>query len=634
MVDLQIFQEDSDTGVSPVIGVILLVAIVVILSAVIGLLATNLGEDLNDAGNASVSSEVSEDSIDLRLTNKSAGTESVDILVDGSVIHSLSSIGESVSLQNLEEGSTISVVAKSGDSTKVVRTISVDQTVGSNPSDGASVVTPSVRTVSGTVDINRSSSDNVLVDGGQVIAVQNGSQVASTTTNSAGEYSFEVPNSDDVQLQVIVEDFSTSEFFSPFYGSGERAISSDTMNLTLESPKTSYVNTDASAPAHLSYSLVGSSDSTQYIATPHQLAGVQEDLGGSYEIVRDIDMSETSSWNGGDGFRLPGTFTGSFDGGNYTLSNLSSNTAGGVFSTNGGQISNLEITGADLSFGGSNGVLAFKNTGTIDNVQVSGSISGSSSGNNIGGLVGESDGGTIRNSSADVDVNPSGSGNAGGLIGYTLGGTTIENSYAIGDITGDSTTMGGLIGTATENTTISESYSVGSVENTDSFGSTGGLVGLTENTTISESYTESDITGNDQLGGFVANLGGSTVTDSYAIGNVNVNDASGSYAGSFVGLVQSGSTSPVTRIYATGEVNTSSTSDDGSGMIGNDFGGGDLTNTYWVGSSSDPDGGTRVSQADLTGTTAETTLSGFDFSNTWVTVSSETPDLQWQSESN
>ena len=91
-----LFQPDANAderGVSPVIGVILMVAITVILAAVIGTFVLGLGEDVNSTPQATWDFELedfdSDDSLELRITHN--GGDSID--------------GDLLSLEGLDAGS-------------------------------------------------------------------------------------------------------------------------------------------------------------------------------------------------------------------------------------------------------------------------------------------------------------------------------------------------------------------------------------------------------------------------------------------------------------------------------------------------------------------------------------------------
>jgi len=66
----ELFTEDGDRGVSPVIGVILMVAITVILAAVIGAFVLGLGDQVsNNAPQASFSFEFNDSASDVNITH-------------------------------------------------------------------------------------------------------------------------------------------------------------------------------------------------------------------------------------------------------------------------------------------------------------------------------------------------------------------------------------------------------------------------------------------------------------------------------------------------------------------------------------------------------------------------------------
>ena len=121
------------------------------------------------------------------------------------------------------------------------------------------------------------------------------------------------------------------------------------------------------------------------------------------------------------GVLISGRFTATFEGNNYTISNLYINRSStgnvGLFRTlgTGGNVRNLGIEG--------------------------GSVRGR---NRVGGLVGVNNGGTISDCHATVDVTASNN-DVGGLVGENEGGT-ITNSYATGTVTGSGVTVGGLVG--------------------------------------------------------------------------------------------------------------------------------------------------------------------------------------------
>jgi hypothetical protein len=209
----------------------------------------------------------------------------------------------------------------------------------------------------------------------------------------------------------------------------------------------------------------GSSSSPYEIRTASDLQAMQEDLSANYIVVNDIDASGTVNWNNGQGFNPVGTydveqanseFTGSFDGQNHTISNLSIN--------------------------------------RLDD-------------NNVGlfGIIGA--GGEVKNVGF-INVNITGEGAVGGLVGENYEKGTISNSYSTGNVTGNNM-VGGLVGTNSGN--ISNSYSTGNVTGLMSLG---GLVGINQGT-VSNSYSTGNVTGEGAVGGLVGENWDGNISNSY-----------------------------------------------------------------------------------------------------------------------
>ncbi|MDO8318652.1 filamentous hemagglutinin N-terminal domain-containing protein, partial [Rhodoferax sp.] len=336
------------------------------------------------------------------------------------------------------------------------------------------------------------------------------------------------------------------------------------------------------------------------ISNAHQLQLMALDLSASYTLVKDIDASATDSavnasgmW-GSTGF-VPvnqtgavvgrGTFpafTGTLDGQNHTISQLTIHSAvqdGGLFGTTGtgSVIRNLGLVDVNVSSNYGAGALAANNGGSISNSYVSG---GSVTGGNysgVGGLVGNNNaGGTISNSFAAVSV--IGEYSVGGLVGSSAG--AVVASYATGSVSGISD-VGGLVGWNVEGGTISDSYSSGASVSSGYGGVVGGLVGWNDG----------------------------SVTRSYSTGKVSISGFSG-YGGGLIGQQDLGS---VSNSYW--DVNTSGKADGLGGTVG-------MAGTPQTGV-------TGLTTAALMSTA--TNLAGFEFGTTWGMVDDVSyPYLQWR----
>jgi type II secretion system protein G len=336
------------------------------------------------------------------------------------------------------------------------------------------------------------------------------------------------------------------------------------------------------------------------IYTPEQLASIGNDpdypLDGNYIVMDTIDLSEYDNWTpiGNYGSDEISIFTGTFDGNNYVISNLTINRDAdyqGLFGyTEEATIENLGLENVDVE-GGRNtgGLVGWNFTGcTIKNCYATGSVEGD---NNTGGLVGYNESGTIENCYTTGKV--SGSGNCiGGLVGYNYG--IITNSYATGSVSGNNYYTGGLVGFNYYGS-ITNSYATGSVTG---YSGTGGLVGE-NNGTITDSYATGSVTGYHYTGGLVGNNHG-TIENSYATGSVTSNNRTGGLVGRnygsitdcyATGSVTGGSSETgglvgqnngsITNCYATGEVTGDCYT---GGLVGYNYNNGTITNSYATGS--------------------------------------------------
>jgi hypothetical protein len=319
------------------------------------------------------------------------------------------------------------------------------------------------------------------------------------------------------------------------------------------------------------YTLIGD------IAT---LAGdIAANPGGNFALAKNFNarrQTYTSS-------PIPTFFTGMFEGLGNAIANLmiddtTTNDSAALFAelgtdsgSPGPTIADLRLTNANITGQGETGVLAAQSYNAfIDNVRVSGKVTGNGSGA-TGGLIGNFEWtgnngpnfGVIANSEPTATVALTGAGNAnaaGGLVG-TLGGagatishshatgtvtcaasdyigglvgdtsgSVIVDSYATGTVTSAATaTAGGLLGEGGALSTIDSSYATGTASVAGEGGSAGGLAGGAFDTTIRNSYaTGSAIVETDaNAGGLVGGDYNGTYEYSYSIGQPS---ATGSFS--------------------------------------------------------------------------------------------------------
>ena len=189
--------------------------------------------------------------------------------------------------------------------------------------------------------------------------------------------------------------------------------------------------------------------------------------GKTFVLTNDIDMSGVSNWQmiGKSGC----TFGGTFDGQNHTISGLSiglnsTSNVGGLFqyADPNSVLKNVNLEDFTINIASGltyacAGALVGKTSGTVENVHVSEfALNGADSDNaEFGGIAGFLEGGTIKNSSAQGDINWSNGGYAGGIVGCLYNSATIYASKSLMTIDGGSNAGGiaGYVGFNTNNQT-------------------------------------------------------------------------------------------------------------------------------------------------------------------------------------
>ena len=168
-------------------------------------------------------------------------------------------------------------------------------------------------------------------------------------------------------------------------------------------------------------------------------------------------------------------YTGTFDGGNHTISGLtvtgSDEYAGlfGYIGKDGGTVKNVvlenvQIT-SDYQYGYVGGVAGYSR-GNIENCSVSGSVSSRCT---AGGVVGQQFGGSITLCGSSATVK--GTGEVGGVAGKTDNSATLTACYATGNVTFErastiNTFAGGVVGSNGTGSILTACYATGNVTGT------------------------------------------------------------------------------------------------------------------------------------------------------------------------
>ncbi|MDD5416924.1 MAG: GLUG motif-containing protein [Candidatus Aenigmarchaeota archaeon] len=218
-----------------------------------------------------------------------------------------------------------------------------------------------------------------------------------------------------------------------------------------------------------------------------------------------IDLSEYANWEPIGAWGSP--FTGNYDGGNFTISNLtifrSTSSYIGLFGyTNNPVFNNIHLTSINVTGNWLVGGLVGYNRYniSINNCSVYGSVEDLYDGE-VGLLAGRLE----RYSS-----------------GYT---TTVSNCFSEGTVKGIYA-LGGLIGRLWNDATINQCFSKANVIYTSSstyYGYFGGLIGQIASTTIKNCYATGSVYGCEQVGGLIGYASSVIVENCYSIGSVSGN---------------------------------------------------------------------------------------------------------------
>ena len=278
----------------------------------------------------------------------------------------------------------------------------------------------------------------------------------------------------------------------------------------------------------------GSVSNPYEVANWNHLDNVRENPGANYTVSAGLD-SETYGYdsvaspsaNGGSGFYPIGVLSGTFDGQNDTIANLTINRPSedgvGLFAVADGMVRDVSLLGVNITGDTSVGGLAGHGNGSVDNVAASGTVNGSSE--QIGGLVGMLHrGAVVKDSTATVTVTGTDY-NTGGLVGESRG--TVSASFAMGDVTGV-INAGGLVGGNTVYGSVNRSYATGDIAGNRRVG---GLTGASGGT-ILESNATGAVTGNQSVGGLVGAQAAESIHASNATGPVTGNQNIGGLVGS------------------------------------------------------------------------------------------------------
>ncbi len=311
-------------------------------------------------------------------------------------------------------------------------------------------------------------------------------------------------------------------------------------------------------------------------------------LSGHYALAGSLNAGGTTYGRAIIGSETGSPFTGTLEGLGHTIANLTiestNHFVGLIGYLDSGTVRDVGLIGGSVNSSGQNigGLLGSSQYGTVRNAYNTGTVGGSYQ---TGGLVGLSSG-TISNSYATGAVN--GAGDVGGLVGATFDGA-VSNVYATGAVSGGRDYVGGLVGVIFGGT-VSNAYATGAVNsvsaNVGGFvgynsgivtkvyatgavsgaSAVGGLAGASDYTgKFLDAYATGAVSGNFDVGGLLGVGNASVLKKTYATGLVSVTGQITDRSSNFGGLVGSLANAEVSNSYASGAV---SGAHDVGGLIG------------------------------------------------------------------
>ena len=294
----------------------------------------------------------------------------------------------------------------------------------------------------------------------------------------------------------------------------------------------------------------------------------------------DIVLTATN-WQPITNHNVADSFRGSYDGGDFTISNLLINSPNGnlglFYALESSIVSNLTLAGSvtstgsnvprvGLLAGGSNslgmqnvtfqtdvsapganfvgGVIGFAESTSFNNLDVRGAATG---GNLVGGVVGSGSVIGIGGLAADVDV--SGTSLVGGAFG-DLVATSAADITASGSVTATGSLSGGFAGRM-DGVAFLRTKASGRV---DGRNWAGGFVGYMSGSSLTEAGASGEVLGDTYVGGFVGQAITSGFSKVYASGDVTGSAFVGGFAGDLAAGPNPTDGLAISNAYAAGDV--------------------------------------------------------------------------------
>ena len=256
------------------------------------------------------------------------------------------------------------------------------------------------------------------------------------------------------------------------------------------------------------------------------------DTSSNAKLMNNITLDKTTPWTPIGTNTDP--FTGTFDGGGYTIRGLyiDGNTSNvGLFGYIGktgtatGTVKNVTL--ADSYVRGNEfvgGICGWNKGGTLQDCHNTGTVSGTT---NVGGVCGKNDSGTVDGCYNSGTV--SAGFYVGGVCGINNNGSTLKNSYNTGKVSCTNEGVGGVCGWNGAST-VQGCYNTGTVSGGESVGGVCGENSVSG--TVQECYNTVTVSGTTNVGGVCGkNTDTSTVQGCYNTGKVSGDRSFGGVCG-------------------------------------------------------------------------------------------------------
>ena len=230
------------------------------------------------------------------------------------------------------------------------------------------------------------------------------------------------------------------------------------------------------------------------ITTPQEFDHARHFLGNHFRVANDLDMSSIENFlpighwqalSGADTIRNR-PFTGSFDGGGFTISNLTMfdtlNSNRGLFSAfrpavEGDAIENIVIRNSTFTVGSTSGsIVGMLFNGTVQNVAVHARVRGNPYGSagSIAGIVGTARGGSVIQRCWFSDTVTSSGNTAAGIVAGLNDSVLVTDNYSTGHVAAfaapnatAASYAAGISATLNNNSIVQNNYSTASIEALD-----------------------------------------------------------------------------------------------------------------------------------------------------------------------